>query len=111
VDIGITDEVEDVVTALESGTEMKPEIDHRLEVDGPARTDEGAGPQGQHSCVPTRLLHDEVEVVVGLQVRAVVPTPPEFECLPGHGLMTHEIELHHHAFGQPGSEPFDVLPE
>ena len=88
---------------------MEPELDHRIEVGRPPGADQGADPERQHRRVPARLLHDELEVVVRLEVDPVVPAPTELEGLSGHRLPAHEVELHHDRSASRRPEQIDVL--
>ena len=63
------DQVQQVVLDLERRAEVEPEPHHRPQVGGAARADQRPDAQRVHGRVPARLVHDQVEVVLGLERR------------------------------------------
>ena len=89
----VADEVEQIVTDLEGRAEVKPEAHQRRQFRRAARPDDRADPQRMDGGVPARLVHDQVEVVLGLQLLDIVELPPDLGRLSLQGAHRHRVEL------------------
>ena len=107
----VADQVEQVVLDLERRAQVEPEPHHRPEVGPPTRPQQRPYPQGVDGRVPARLVHDEVEVVLGRQPRHGVAAPAELGRLALEGPQRHGVELVEQAFAQVVVEAAGVLPQ
>ena len=92
------DQVEQVVLDLERRAEVEAEAHERPQVLHAA--DQRPGAQRVHGRVPARLVHDQVEVVLGLERGDAVVAPAELGGLALERAQGHRVELRQHAVAE-----------
>ena len=97
------EEVEQVVLDLERRAEVEAEAHERPQVSRAA--DQRPGAQRVHGRVPARLVHDQVEVVLGLQRGHAVVAPAELGGLALERAQGHRVELRQHPVAEVLAEP------
>ena len=94
------DQVQQIVLDLERRAEVEAEPHHRPQVGLAAGADQGPDPQGMDGRVPAGLVHDQLEVVLGLQLLHAIPAPAELGRLALERAQRHGVELGQEALGE-----------
>ncbi len=107
----VTHQVQQIVADLERGTEVKTEPHQRAEFGGAARAHDCSDAQRMDGGVPARLVHDQIQIVVGPEFLDVVELPAHFGCLALEGAHRHRVEFSPHQLGQVAIEPTGRPPQ